>query len=67
MIIVFSTPLFFLCTYLAYLCFKKSRYQHSLVLALVATFMLALTLGVLCTVYLLGMQISLEVPLALAF
>jgi hypothetical protein len=60
MIVMFSAPLFFLCSYLAFACFRKARYQHSIVLALVASFMLALTLGVLCVVYLLGVQISLE-------
>ncbi len=60
MIVIFSAPLFFLCSYLAFVCFKKARYQHSVALALVASFMLALTLGVLCAVYLLGVQISFE-------
>lgn len=63
MIIIFSLPLFFLCTYLAYLCFKKAKYQNSMILALVAGFMLILTLGVLCAMYLLGVQISLEAAL----
>lgn len=64
MIVVFSAPLFFLCTYLAFVCFKKTKYRHSIVLAIIATFMLALTLGVLCAVYLIGLQISLETPQA---
>ncbi len=60
MIVVFSAPLFFLCSYLAFLCFRKARYQHSVVLSLVATFMLILTVSVLCGMYFLGIQMSLE-------
>jgi hypothetical protein len=62
MIVIFSTPLFLLCTYLAYVCYRKTKYKHSLALAAVASFMLILTVGILCAVYLLGIQISLEVP-----
>ena len=61
MIVAFSAPLFFLCSYLAFLCFRKARYQHSVVLALVATFMLVLTVSVLCGIYFLGIQMSLEI------
>jgi len=61
MIVIFSAPLFFLCSYLAFLCFRKARYQHSLALALVATFMLVLTVSVLCCIYFLGIQMSLEI------
>jgi len=60
MIVVFSGPLFFLCSYLAFLCFRKARYQHSVVLGLVATFMLVLTVSVLFCIYFLGLQMSLE-------
>lgn len=60
MIVIFSGPLFFLCSFLAFLCFRKARYQHSIVLAMVATFMLVLTVGVLFCVYFLGIQMSLE-------
>jgi len=60
MIVIFSAPLFLLCSYLAFLCFRKARYQHSLALALVATFMLILTVSVLFCVYFLGIQMSLE-------
>lgn len=60
MILIFSTPLFFLCSYLAFLCFRKARYQHFVVLALVATFMLVLTVGALCFLYFFGVQMSLE-------
>lgn len=61
MIVVFSAPLFLLCSYLAFLCFRKARYQHSVILALVATFMLVLTVSVLCGIYFLGIQMSLEI------
>jgi hypothetical protein len=60
MIVAFSVPLFFLCSYLAFLCFRKARYQHSIVLGLFATFMLVLTVSVLCGIYFLGIQMSLE-------
>jgi hypothetical protein len=61
MIVVFSAPLFFLCSYLAFLCFRKAHYQHSVVLGLVATFMLVLTVSVLFCIYFLGIQMSLEI------
>ena len=60
MIVIFSGPLFFLCSYLAFLCFRKARYQHSVALGLVATFMLALTVSVIFGMYFLGVQMSLE-------
>ena len=60
MIVIFSAPLFFLCSYLAFLCFRKARYQNSAILTLVATFMLVLTVSVLFCVYFLGIQMSLE-------
>jgi hypothetical protein len=60
MIVIFSAPLFFLCSYLALICFRKARYQHSAALGLVATFMFILTVSVLCLVYFLGIQMSLE-------
>ena len=60
MIVVFSGPLFFLCSYLAFLCFRKALYQHSIVLGLVATFMLVLTVSVIFCIYFFGIQMSLE-------
>jgi len=60
MIVVFSAPLFFLCSYLAFLCYRKALYQHFVALTLVATFMLVLTVSVLCGIYFLGIQMSLE-------
>ena len=60
MTLIFSTPLFFLCSYLAFICFQKARYQHFVVLALVAAFMLVLTVGALCFIYIFGVQMSLE-------
>ena len=60
MIVAFSAPLFFLCSFLAFLCFRKAHYQHSAVLALVATFMLVLTVSVVCGIYFLGIQMALE-------
>ena len=60
MIVVFSGPLFFLCSYLAFLCFRKALYRHSVVLGLVATFMLVLTVSVIFGIYFLGIQMSLE-------
>jgi hypothetical protein len=61
MIVAFSAPLFLLCSYLAFLCFRKARYQHSVILALVATFMRVLTVSVLCGIYFLGIEMSLEI------
>jgi hypothetical protein len=61
MIVFFTAPLFFLCSYLAFLCFRKARYRHTVALTLVAAFMLVLTVGVLCALYLLGIRMSLEI------
>jgi len=60
MIIAFSAPIFLLCSFLAVLCFRKAYYRHSLILVLVATFMLVLTVSVLFGIYFLGVQMSLE-------
>jgi len=61
-ILIFSAPLFFLCSYLAFLCFRKALYPHFVVLSLVATFLLVLTVGVLFGVYVIGHQVALENP-----
>ena len=61
MIVAFSAPLFILCSFLSFLCFRKARYQHSIALALVATFLLVLTVGVLFGLYVLGAQMALEI------
>ena len=60
MILLLSVPVFLLCSYLAYVCLKQAKFKHSVVLAMVAIFMLVLSLGILGAVYLLGTQISIE-------
>ena len=47
LLIVFSAPACLLNFYLAYLCYRKAHYRHTLVLALIAVFMLFVTLGLL--------------------
>jgi hypothetical protein len=48
MIFIFLTaPICLLCSYLAFICYKKSYYQHTIVLSLCALFMLIVTLGII--------------------
>ena len=60
LIVIFSAPACLLSFYLAYLCYRRARYPHALVLALVAVIMLVVTLGVLGAGYFAGQAIEVE-------
>lgn len=45
--VLFSAPVCLLSFYLAFLCFRKALYPHTVVLTVIAVFMLLFTLGVL--------------------
>ncbi|MEJ2471831.1 MAG: hypothetical protein P8Y96_12045 [Desulfuromonadales bacterium] len=60
LIVLFSAPIFLLCCYLALVCYRQARYQHTLVLVLVAGLMLLITLGVLGGGYFLSLSMSRE-------
>jgi len=48
MIFIFLTaPICLLCAYLAFVCYKKAYYPHTIVLSLAALFMFVLTLGII--------------------
>ena len=48
MIFIFlTTPICILCFYLAFICYRKSYYQHTIVLSVFAVFMLVVTLGII--------------------
>jgi hypothetical protein len=44
--------------YLAFLCYRKSLYPHTIALTLLAVFMLLLTLGILAAGFLAGKTIN---------
>ncbi|MDF1579656.1 MAG: hypothetical protein P1P74_02630 [Desulfuromonadales bacterium] len=46
-IAVFSTPVGLLCLYLAFLCYRQTRYPQALVMALIAAVMLVITVAVI--------------------
>ncbi len=60
MIAVISGPAFLLCSYLAFLCYRKRFYQQTLALTLVAVLMLFVTLGVIWASYHTGLVVSQE-------
>lgn len=60
LLVIFSAPACLLSIYLAFLCYKKARYQHTMVLTLIALFMLLLTLGLLSAGFLAGLVIKVE-------
>ncbi|NOQ52931.1 MAG: hypothetical protein GQ578_12050 [Desulfuromonadaceae bacterium] len=45
MMIIFCVPICLLCSYLAYLCYRKAYYRQTFVLALFAAVLLLFTLG----------------------
>ena len=52
MIFVFLTaPICILCFYLAFMCYRKAYYTHTVVLSLFAVFMLVITLGIIGVSY----------------
>ena len=51
LLVLFSAPACFLCGYLAYLCYRRAHYRHTLVLALFAVFLLVATIGLLAAGY----------------
>lgn len=60
MLVLFSAPACLLSLYLAWLCYRQARYRHTLVLGLIALFMLLLTLGVLGAGYVTSLAIKAE-------
>ncbi|MDT8440098.1 MAG: hypothetical protein RQ723_00380 [Desulfuromonadales bacterium] len=61
MFVLVSGPLSLLSLYLAYLCYRQARYRHTLALALVALFMLLVSIGVVGAGYLTGVAIRAEI------
>jgi len=58
LLVIFSAPACLLSFYLAFLCYRKSLYPHTIALTMVAAFMLLLTLGILAAGFLAGKTIN---------
>ena len=58
LLVIFSAPVCLLSFYLAFLCYRKSLYPHTVALTVVAVFMLLLTVGILGAGFLAGTTIN---------
>lgn len=58
LLVIFSAPVCLLSFYLAFLCYRKSLYPHTIALTMVAVFMLLLTVGILGAGFLAGKTIN---------
>jgi hypothetical protein len=61
LLVIFSAPVCLLSFYLAFLCYRKSLYPHTIALTLLAVFMLLFTLGVLAAGFLTSKTINDEI------
>ena len=61
MMVLFLAPLSILCFYLAYLCYRHAHYQHTVVLIVIAVFMLALSLTIIGVGYVMNEMIKTEI------
>ncbi|MDH3961698.1 MAG: hypothetical protein OET55_10580 [Desulfuromonadales bacterium] len=61
LLVIFSAPICLLSFYLAFLCYRKSLYPHTIALTMLAVFMLLLTLGILAAGFLAGKTINDEI------
>ncbi len=61
MVALLSGPLAVLCFVLAFLCYRRARYQHTVVLTLIGIVMLAITIGIIGAGLLMGEMIKTEI------
>jgi len=61
LLVIFSAPVCLLSFYLAFLCYRKSLYPHTIALTMLAVFMLLLTLGILAAGFLASKTINDEI------
>ncbi len=67
LLVIFSAPVCMLSFYLAFLCYRKSLYPHTIALTMLAVFMLLLTLGILAAGFLAGKTINDEIAFSRSF
>jgi hypothetical protein len=61
LLVIFSAPVCLLSFYLAFLCYRKSLYPHTIALGMLGAFMLLLTLGILAAGFFASKTINDEI------